>query len=117
MTTDESESLSESTTEQALQLSGSTSQDGASSVQTDVDTRPIGACHGELLEIRAAVAALRAATERAKAASAAFWRCRDAALDAVPTASAINWRSRVTDASFDFLTHEITSIEKMIEQP
>lgn len=117
MTTDDSEQLSES--EQATEsgLSESTSQDGGLSPVKDIDERPIGACHLEMLEIKAAVEALRVATARAKAASAAFWKCRDAALEAVPTASAINWRSRATTASFEFIANEIDAVEKMIETP
>ena len=115
MTTDESEQLSELTTEQESQLSGSTSPDGSSSAPPDVDTKPIGACHGELLEIRAAVAAMRAAKARLEAASAAFWACRDAAKVAAGIVPANRFRTEFLAFAFETIGQHLAGIEGLIE--
>ena len=99
---------------QELQSSGSTSLDGSLSAPPDVDTRPIGACHGELLDIRAAVAAMRTAKARLEAASAAFWACRDAATDAAGIVPANQFRQQFLASAFESIEVPITDLENLI---
>jgi len=114
VTQDESEQLSESTLGTESQSSVSTSQDGTSSALSDVDTRPIGACYNELQEVKAAGLALRAAVERAKAANARFWACRDAAQEAAGIVPANQFRQQFLASAFERIETPITDLENMI---
>ena len=114
MTTDESGQLSELTPATESQSSESTLPVGASSAPPDVDERPIGACHLEMLEIKAAVAAMRAAKARLEAASAAFWACRDAAQEAAGIAPANHFRQQFLASAFELIEAPITDLENLI---
>ena len=115
MTADESEQLSGLTPATESESSVSTSQGGTLSAPPDIDEKPIGACHLEMLEIKAAVAAMRAAKARLEAASAAFWRCRDAAKTVGGIAPANHYRGLYQASIFDGLNDQITQLESMIE--
>ena len=114
MTTDESGQLSELTPATASELSENTLPVGASSAPPDVDERPIGACHLEMLEIKAAVAAMRAAKSRLEAASAAFWACRDAAQTAAGIVPVNQFRTEFLAFAFETIGQNVASIENLI---
>lgn len=115
MTADESGRLSGLTPAMESQSSGSTSTVGTSSVPPNIDERPIGACHLEMLEIKAAVAAMRAAKARLEAASAAFWACRDAATEAAGIVPANQFRQQFLVSAFELIETPITDLENLIE--
>jgi len=114
VTTDESGQLSELTPATASELSENTLPVGASSAPPDVDERPIGACHLEMLEIKAAVAAMRAAKARLEAASAAFWACRDAAKKTAGIVPAAQYRTPFLAFAFESIESRITDLENLI---
>lgn len=112
---DESGQLSGLTPATESQLSGSTSPDGTLSVPPNIDERPIGACHLEMLEIKAAVAAMRTAKARLEAASAAFWACRDAAKKTAGIVPAAQYRTQFLASAFEIIGQQLAGIEGLIE--
>ena len=115
MTQDESGQSSELTPATASESNESMSPAGTSSAPPDIDERPIGACHLEMLEIKAAVAAVRAANARAQAALAKFWACRDAAKTVAGVPPANHYRGLYQASIFDSLADQIQQLANMIE--
>lgn len=109
MTQDESESLSGLSAQTESLQNESTSPDGVSSQATDPDLKPIGRCFNELNRLRAAAKALSAANAEVEAASAAFWACRDAAMEAMHT------RQQFECLTFKAIAPRVEDLESMIE--
>ena len=79
MTADESGQLSGLTSEVPSSSNASTSQDGDSQQQPDIDTRPVGRCYNEAKRLKNLVAQAKAVDAAMRDALTAFWACRDAA--------------------------------------
>jgi len=78
MTADENAQSSGLTSETQSSSNASTSQDGDSQQQPDIDTRPVGRCYNEAKRLKNLIAQARAVDAAMQDALTAFWRCRDA---------------------------------------
>ena len=114
MTADESARLSGLPPATDSESSGSTSPDGDSRQQTDIDDRPVGACYNELQAVKSAVNAARAADARVKAAVAKFWACRDAAAMSAGIQSPSSKAASFLTTTFDGREDDLRQIEKLI---
>ena len=114
MTADESARSSGLPPATDSESSGSTSPDGASRQQTDIDDRPVGACYNELQAVKSAVNAARAADARVKDALAKFWACRDAAAATAGIQSPSAKAASFLATTFDGREDDLRQIEKLI---
>ena len=114
MTADESGQLSGLTSETPSFSNESTSQDGISQQQPDIDTRPVGRCFNEAKRLKDLVAQAKAVDLAMRDALTAFWACRDAA-----AADAYAARQKLTllESVFDGRASYLSWVEVQLERP
>lgn len=121
-TADESGQLSGLTSETPSFSNESTSQDGISQQQPDIDTRPVGRCFNEAKRLKNLITQAQAVDAAMKDALTAFWACRDAAAEEAYaarqepfTTPLIPAKMALLESVFDWRESYLTWIEQQLE--